>query len=87
MCEYCSGEKALFDNRTEYSKKGDFYPGIEVWIGSGGISVAAATDTYEPGYEEAAFKIHFCPMCGARLGDENNQARQEAGAGRHHKKI
>lgn len=67
MCEYCKGEKALFDSRTKYSRKGDFQPGIEVYVQDGEMSISAKSDTYEPGYEEAGFEIDFCPMCGERF--------------------
>lgn len=67
MCEYCKGEKTLFDNRTKYSSKGDFMPGTEVYVDCGEMSITASTDTYEPGFEEAYFEINFCPMCVERL--------------------
>lgn len=69
MCDFCTGNKPPFNSRTEYGRKRDAYPGIEVCVEDGEMSITASADTYEPGYQEADFKINFCPMCGERLSD------------------
>ena len=70
MCEYCDGKcKFILHGRTEYSKKGDFYPGVDVWIEpvNKRICIDAVADVYEPHYIEERIQIRFCPMCGKEL--------------------
>lgn len=66
-CKYCSGQEALFDDATKLSEKGDFYPGIDVWLNDGKLSITAIPNTYEPGIVEACVSIKYCPMCGSKL--------------------
>lgn len=66
-CEYCRGTRTLIEQRDKLSRKGDFYPGLEVGVEDGELWVIAIPDTYEPGYLEDSVKIKFCPMCGERL--------------------
>lgn len=68
-CEYCKdyGVKLLSERQQHYSDKGDFYPGVEVYIDKDTLNVFAVADTYEPGVEEACIKIQYCPMCGRKL--------------------
>lgn len=66
-CEFCNGNKSLIDTNTRLSRKGDFYPGVDVCIECNVLYVAAIADVYEPNYTEAEVKINFCPMCGEKL--------------------
>lgn len=74
-CKYCCDGvvEPLLDNRTELSRKGDFYPGIDVYIEGDKLEIEAVADVYEPGYEEATIEIKYCPMCGRRLDDERSE--------------
>ena len=70
-CEYCRGTRTLIEQRDKLSRKGDFYPGLEVFIEDDILSVIAVADTYEPGYLEGIININFCPMCGEKLVEES----------------
>ena len=73
-CKYCNNTgEMLFDTRTKLSSKGDFYPGIEVYVEDNKLEIAAVPDVYEPGYEEATIEINYCPMCGRSLKDERSE--------------
>ena len=74
MCEYCKcywehDKKYLLSGRTDLSKKGDFYPGIDIHIDpeENVLVVESVADVYEPTYMEEKIRINFCPMCGCKL--------------------
>ena len=75
VCKYCIDEGGEFvfiiDTRTEMSFKHGGYPGISAYIHNGRLEVEAAGDTYEPSFEEASVKINYCPICGRKLGVED----------------
>ena len=86
MCKYCEYSydegmdvTSLIDTRTEYSSKGDFYPGVTVWIDPDDhtLNVDAVGDTYEPNYIAASVKINFCPMCGEKLNKDNEVLKEK----------
>lgn len=66
-CPYCSGEKLLVSRSTKLSLKGDFFPGMDIWVEGDRLEVEVAPDTYEPGFMEESIKINFCPICGRKL--------------------
>lgn len=66
-CKFCSGEEALYDDMTNLSLKGDFYPGTKAWICDGTIDITSVADTYEPNFCEVSIPIKFCPVCGKRI--------------------
>ena len=68
-CQYCSGEKRLICPSTALSYKGDFYPGMDIWVEPGRLYVEVRPDTYEPCFMEDEVKINFCPICGRKFGD------------------
>lgn len=67
MCKYCSGEKSLRCTRGRLSSKGDFAPGIEVFVERGMLYITAVADVYEPNYMEEEIEINYCPKCGRDL--------------------
>ena len=69
-CNFCEGYANLLSRSKTLSKKGDFFPGIDVDIDGDVLRIVAAPDTYEPGFMEAEVKINFCPMCGENLRKE-----------------
>jgi hypothetical protein len=73
-CEYCRGTRSLINQRDTLSRKGDFYPGLEVYLEKNVLYIVAVPDTYEPGYLEASVKINFCPMCGRLLPGKGTDA-------------
>lgn len=77
-CEYCRGDKWLSECDDKFSYKGDFYPGIDIFIDDDGVlDITVVPDTYEPCYMEKRIKINFCPMCGQKLseGGEINERK------------
>lgn len=72
-CKYCNGDEELIDTRTDYSRRGDFYPGVEAWIEENVLKIIAVGDTYEPSFTEVAAEIKYCPMCGRSLKDERSK--------------
>ena len=72
-CIYCTyGGKLLVWGRNKLSKKGDFYPGVDIGVDpeKNVLFVEAVADVYEPSFVEAAIEISFCPMCGRYLKEE-----------------
>lgn len=69
-CSFCNGDENLLTGRTKLSLKGDFYPGIDVCIDGKELYITAVADVYEPSYMEEHIEIHFCPMCGQKLGGD-----------------
>lgn len=72
-CLYCSGSKSVLNTRTKLSLKGDFYPGIDVFIDDPILCIESYSDTYEPGFLEADVKINYCPMCGKKLTTDESE--------------
>lgn len=68
-CKYCLGEKPIFNSRKRLSKKGDFYPGIEVSLDDSILIITCAADVFEPNFLEEEVNICYCPMCGRKLND------------------
>lgn len=66
-CDYCSGAKYIIEREGHLSRRGDFYPGLDVGIYGDILFVEGTADTYEPNYIEIGAKIKFCPMCGMSL--------------------
>lgn len=66
-CEYCNGTKPLVEPAKEMSFKGDFFPGIDLFIDCGVLYYEVRPDTYEPAFMEGGVEIKFCPMCGRKL--------------------
>lgn len=72
MCEYCEKKKDLV-NSYELSKKNDNYHGIDASIDGNIVYITASADVYEPGgYEEITFRINYCPMCGRKIVEEQD---------------
>ena len=70
MCDYCKDNgRLLIHGRSNYSIKGDFYPGIDIGIdpGDNTLFVESVADVYEPNFTEESIKINYCPMCGREL--------------------
>jgi hypothetical protein len=66
-CEYCRGTKYLIEREQILSRRGNFYPGIDVGIYGNVLFVEGSADTYEPNYIGEGIKINFCPMCGEKI--------------------
>lgn len=66
-CPYCTESKHLLERSEHMSFKGDFFPGIDVFIDNSIVYIEVAPDTYEPSFMEREFKINYCPMCGEKL--------------------
>lgn len=69
-CEYCSGTEYLMERDSKLSRKGNFYPGIDMGIYGDVLFIEGCVDTHEPNYIEQGVTINFCPMCGAKLKEE-----------------
>lgn len=73
-CKYCSDKgDSILDTRTQLSRKGDFYPGIDLFIEDDELNIIAVGDTHETSYVEDEVKINYCPMCGRSLKDERSK--------------
>lgn len=68
-CRYCRENTPddLVSRSEEISRKGDFYPGMDVYISGRELCIECTPDTYEPSYMDAYIFIDYCPMCGRRL--------------------
>ena len=66
-CPYCTESKHLLERDESLSFKGDFFPGIDMFIDNGMLCIEAVPDVYEPCYMEQEVKINYCPMCGEKL--------------------
>lgn len=75
-CPYCRGEKYILTTRNDFSKKGEFMPGLEVSIEAvdrlyilAVSDVCDQTDRVVNGFTT----INYCPMCGKKLRGEKNE--------------
>ena len=66
-CPYCTESKHLLECSEHMSFKGDFFPGIDLFIDCGVLYYEVRPDTYEPSFMEGGVEIKFCPMCGRKL--------------------
>lgn len=65
MCEYCEGKKYIFDNMKHTINYYDLYPSVN----NTGIKLQVKDDNLiitQPIIQDIV-KIHYCPMCGAKL--------------------
>ena len=69
-CSFCEGDENLLSSRIHLSTKGDFYPGIDVYIAEKELCITAVANVYEPNFMEESIEICFCPMCGKKLGGD-----------------
>lgn len=67
MCDYCKGYAPFLKSSENLSLKGDFFPGVDMYLDGDELQLSISPDTYEPSYMEAYVKIRFCPMCGEEL--------------------
>ena len=73
-CEYCTGDKYLIErDKTTMSLKRDTYPGIEICIDGGVLSINYIADAYEANFTEEEIPINFCPVCGDRVRNIDEQ--------------